>query len=152
MSTNWLIILGTILVIVIFAIIRQTMQKTHPAPAPPVWESRDPMSFEDFYANFYAESGLNEAVVFKLLEFISISSGIEYKLIRPDDVLDSFPKGSLRKHVLEFAEIMVKATQKAEIPNAGYWFDPKIETVDDFIRKLGPLATKVEEHHRQLHL
>jgi hypothetical protein len=52
--------------------------------------------------------------------------------------------------VLEFAEIMVKATQGAA-PRSGIWFDPRIETVDDFIRKLGPLAARVEERQRQLH-
>lgn len=148
---KWVIIVGTIIVVVIVAVIRRKMLERQPPPVPPVWESREPMQFEDFYQQFYAHSGLAEAVVFKLLEFVSISSGVAYKLIRPEDLLDSFPKGSLKKHVLEFAEIMVKATRTAQVPNQGLYFDPKIETVDDFIRKLGPLATRVEEHHRQLH-
>jgi len=148
---KWVIILGTILVIVVAAIIRRKMLERKPPPAPPVWNSREVMQFENFYAQFYTNSGLSEAVVFKLLEFVSLSSGVEYKLIRPEDPLDGFPKGSLKKHVLEFAEIMVKATQNAQVPNRGLYFDPNIETVDDFIRKLGPLATRVEEHHRQLH-
>jgi hypothetical protein len=149
---KWLVILGTILVVVVGAIIRRKWLERRPTPAPPVWDSREPMTFEDFYRSFCADAGLDEAVVFKLLEFISLSSGVDYQRIRPEDPLDDFPRGSLRKHVLEFAEIMVRATPKTEIPGAGYWFDPKIETVDDFIRKLGPLAAKVEEHHRQLHL
>lgn len=148
---KWIIILGTIIVVLIVAVIRRKMLERQAPPTPPVWESRERMQFEDFYAQYYANSGLAEAVVFKLLEFISLSSGVEYKLIRPEDVLDAFPKGSLKKHVLEFAEIMVKATRTAHVPNQGPYFDPKIETVDDFIRKLGPLATRVEEHHRQLH-
>lgn len=148
---KWVIILGTIVVAVVAAIIRRKMLERQPPPAPPVWDSRERMQFEDFYAQFYVKSDLSEAVVFKLLEFIALSSGVEYKLIRPEDPLDAFPKGSLKKHVLEFAEIMVKATQNAQIPNQGLYFDPRIETVDDFIRKLGPLATRVEEHHRQLH-
>ncbi len=148
---KWVIILGTILAVVVFAIIRRKMLERKPPPAPPVWNSRDRMQFEEFYAQFYVNSGLSEAVVFKLLEFVALTSGIEYKLIRPEDSLAAFPKGSLKKHVLEFAEIMVKATQTAQIPNRGLYFDPNIETVDDFIRKLGPLATRVEEHHRQLH-
>jgi hypothetical protein len=148
---KWLVMLGTVLAIVVAAIVRRMMMEKQPPPAPPVWESRERMAFEDFYAQFYKDSGLSEAVVFKLLEFVSLSSGVEYKLIRPEDSLDSFPKGSLKKHVLEFAEIMVKATRTAQIPKDGLYFDPNIQTVDDFIRKLGPLATRVEEHHRQLH-
>jgi hypothetical protein len=93
---------------------------------------------------------VSQAVVFKLVEFISLSSGVDYKLILPDDSLDDFPKGSLRKHVVEFAEIMVKATRSGT-SRTGLWFDPHIETVDDFIRKLGPLAERVEEQQRQLH-
>ncbi len=148
---KWVIILGTIIVVVIVAIIRRKMLERNPPPAPPVWDSRDPMPFEEFYAQFYTNSGLSEAIVFKLLEFVAMSSGVDYRLIRPEDLLDAFPKGSLKKHVLEFAEIMVKATQNAQIPNRGLYFDPNIQTVDDFIRKLGPLATRVEDHHRQLH-
>ena len=148
---KWLIILGIVLVVMIVAIIRRKMLERQPAPEPPVWNMREPMAFEKFYAEFYMNSGLSEAVVFKLLEFVALSSGVEYRLIRPEDSLETFPKGSLKKHVLEFAEIMVKATQTAQIPNRGLYFDPNIETVDDFIRKLGPLATRVEEHHRQLH-
>lgn len=148
---KWLVILGTILVVVVVAVVRRKMLERRPPPAIPAWSSREPMVFEEFYAQFYANSGLAEAVVFKLVEFVSLSSGVEYKLIRPEDRLDDFPKGSLKKHVLEFAEIMVSATRTAQIPNRGFYFDPNIETVDDFIRKLGPLATRVEEHHRQLH-
>lgn len=148
---KWVIILGTILVVVVAAIIRRKMLEGRPPSAPPVWGSREPMQFEDFYAQFYSDSGLSEAVVFKLLEFVSLSSGVAYKLIRPEDSVDAFPKGSLKKNVLEFAEIMVKATRTAQVPNQGFYFDPNIETVDDFIRKLGPLAMRVEEHHRQLH-
>ncbi len=148
---KWVIILGIVLAVMIVAIIRRKMMERQPAPEPPVWNTREPMAFEKFYAEFYMNSGLSEAVVFKLLEFVALSSGVEYRLIRPDDSLETFPRGSLKKHVLEFAEIMVKATQTAQIPNRGLYFDPNIETVDDFIRKLGPLATRVEEHHRQLH-
>ncbi len=148
---KWVIILGTILVVIVAAIIRRKIVERRAPPAPPMWHSRDPMQFEEFYTQYYANSGLSEAVVFKLLEFISISSSVEYKLIRPEDSLDAFPKGSLKKNVLEFAEIMVKATRTAHVPKHGLYFDPKIETVDDFIRKLGPLATQVEEHHRQQH-
>lgn len=148
---KWVIIFGTILVLVIVAMIRRKVLERKPPPVLPDWKSRDPMQFEEFYSQFYRNSGLSEAVVFKLLEFVSISSGVEYKLIRPEDLLDAFPKGSLKKHVLEFAEIMVKATRTAQVRNQGLYFDPNIETVDDFIRKLGPLATRVEEHHRQLH-
>jgi hypothetical protein len=148
---KWLVILGTILVVVVAAVIRRRMLEKRPPPAPPVWDSREPMAFEAFYLQFYADSGLAEAVVFKLLEVISISSGLDYKLIRPEDPLDAFPKGSLKKHVLEFAEIMVRATRTAQLPTEGSYFDPNIETVDDFIRKLGPLATRVEDYHRQLH-
>ncbi|MGE5114166.1 MAG: hypothetical protein ACM3JB_25170 [Acidobacteriaceae bacterium] len=148
---KWLVIFGTVLVVIVAAILRRKMLERTPPPPPPVWESREHMHFEEFYSKFYADSGLSEAVVFKLLEFIALSSGIEYKLLRPEDRLDSFPKGSLEKHVLEFAEIMVKATRNVEAPVERQWFDPHIQTVDDFIRKLGPLASKVEEHHRQLH-
>jgi hypothetical protein len=147
---KWLILLGTVVVIVVFAIVRRKMLERRPPPAPPVWDSRQPLPFEQFYDRYYAESGLSEAVVFKLLEFISLSSGVDYKLILPDDPLDNFPKGSLHKHVLDFAEIMVKAL-RAGAPRSGVWFDPQIQTVDDFIRKLGPLATRVEEQQRQLH-
>ena len=148
---KWLIILGTVLVVIVAAILRRKMLERTPPLPPPVWESREHMPFEEFYSKFYADSGLSEAVVFKLLEFIALSSSVEYKLVRPEDALDSFPKGSLKKHVLEFAEIMVKATRCVEAPSERQWFDPNIQTVDDFIRKLGPLASKVEEHHRQLH-
>ena len=148
---KWVIIFGTIIVVIIVAIIRRKMLERQPQPSPPVWNSRDSMPFEEFYAQFYTNSGLSEAVVFKLLDFVSISSGVEYQRIRPEDLLDAFPKGSLKKHVLEFAEIMVKATRTAQVQNQGLYFDPNIESVDDFIRKLGPLATRVEEHHRQLH-
>jgi hypothetical protein len=147
---KWLILLAIVAIIIIFAIMRRKILERRPVPAPPVWESRHPLAFEQFYDRYYAESGLSEAVVFKLVEFISLTSGIDYKLILPDDSLDDFPKGSLRKHVLAFAEIMVKATQGAA-PRSGIWFDPRIETVDDFIRKLGPLAARVEERQRQLH-
>ncbi|MDT8071110.1 MAG: hypothetical protein ROO76_23375 [Terriglobia bacterium] len=148
---KWLVMLGTILAIVIVAIVRRMMMEKQSPPPPPVWDSRERMPFESFYEQFYKDSGLSEAVVFKLLEFVSLSSGVEYKLIRPEDSLESFPRGSLKKHVLEFAEIMVKATRTAQITNQGQYFDPNIQTVDDFIRKLGPLAMRVEEHHRQLH-
>ena len=147
---KWLILLGTVVFIVVFAMVRRKMLERRPPPAPPVWESRLPLSFEQFYDRYFAESGLSEAVVFKLLEFISLSSGVDYKLILPDDSLDDFPKGSLRKHVVEFAEIMVKATRSGT-SGTGLRFDPHIETVDDFIRKLGTLAERVEERQRQLH-
>ncbi len=148
---KWLIVLAIVVLILIFAIIRRKVLERQAPPPPAVWESRHPLSFEQFYDNFYAESGLSQATVFKLLEFISLTSEVDYRLILPDDLLDSFPKGSLRKHVVEFAEIMVKATKGGMQPNSRIWFDPRIETVDDFIRKLGPLAARVEEHHRQLH-
>jgi hypothetical protein len=150
LAMKWLVLLGTVIVIVVIAIVRRMMLERQPKPAPPVWDSRHPLPFEQFYDRYYAESGLSEAVVFKLVEFISLSSGVDYKLILPDDPLDNFPKGSLRKHVVEFAEIMVRATRGAA-PRSGIYFDPRIETVDDFIRKLGPLAERVEEQQRQLH-
>jgi hypothetical protein len=148
---KWLILFCTMLAVIAFAIIRRKMLERRPKPAPPMWESRQPLPFEQFFDKYYAESGLTEAVVFKLLEFVSLTSGVDYKLILPDDPLDDFPKGSLRKHVLEFAEIMVKVTRASGPPRSGIWFDPRIETVDDFIRKLGPLAARVEEQQRQLH-
>ncbi len=148
---KWLIALSIVFIILIFAILRRKAAEKRPAPPPPVWESRERMRFEDFYEQYYGHSVLPEAVVFKLLEFVSLSSGVEYQLIRPEDPLDRFPKGSLRKHVLDFAEIMVKTLRHSEHKAAGMWFDPNIETVDDFIRKLGPLAARVEEHQRQLH-
>jgi hypothetical protein len=147
---KWLILLGTVVIIVVFAIVRRKMLERRSPAAPPVWDSRIPLPFEQFYDRYYAESGVSQAVVFKLVEFISLSSGVDYKLILPDDSLDDFPKGSLRKHVVEFAEIMVKATRSGT-SRTGLWFDPHIETVDDFIRKLGPLAERVEEQQRQLH-
>jgi hypothetical protein len=148
---KWLVILGTVLVIAVVAIVRRKMLERRPPPAIPAWSSREPMAFEEFYAQYYSNSGLAEAVVFKLVEFVSLSSGVEYKLIRPEDRLDGFPKGSLKKHVLEFAEIMVKATRTAQLSSDRFYFDPNIETVDDFVRKLGPLASRVEDYHRQLH-
>ncbi|HEX6878928.1 MAG TPA: hypothetical protein VF135_01065 [Terriglobales bacterium] len=148
---KWLIALSIVFIILIFAILRRKAIEKRPTPAPPVWESRERMRFEDFYQQYYGNSVLPEAVVFKLLEFVSLSSGVEYQLIRPEDLLDSFPKGSLRKHVLDFAEIMVRTLRHSGNKPSGMWFDPKIETVDDFIRKLGPLAARVEEHQRQLH-
>src|SRR5512146_1551350 len=140
---KWIVILGVVAVAVAIAIVRRKMLERRPPAEPPVWDSRTEMAFEEFYPTFYANSGLSEAVVFKLLEFVALSSGVQYKLIRPEDSLDAFPRGSLKKHVLEFAEIMVKATRTAQIPNQGLYFDPRIETVDDFIRKLGPLAMRV---------
>jgi hypothetical protein len=148
---KWLILVSIVVVILVFAIVRQKMIARRPAPPPPVWDSRHPLPFEQLYDRYYAESGLSEETVFKLLEFISLTSGVDYKLILPDDHLDEFPKGSLRKHVLEFAEIMVRATRVGTQQRSGLWFDHHIETVDDFIRKLGPLAARVEEQQRQLH-
>lgn len=148
---KWILLISIVIVILIFAILRKKMLARRPAPAPPVWPTRHPLEFEEFYDRFYAESGLSNTTVFKLVEFISMTSGVDYKLILPDDRVDDFPKGSLRKHILEFAEIMVKATRATEPPKSGVWFDPKIDTVDDFIRKLGPLAARVEEQQKQVH-
>ncbi len=148
---KWLILFTIVVIILVFAIVRQKMIARRPVPRPPVWDSRHPLPFEQFYDRYYAESGLSEETVFKLLEFISLTSGVDYKLILPEDQLDQFPKGSLRKHVVEFAEIMVRATRVGTQQRTEMWFDHHIETVDDFIRKLGPLAARVEEQQRQLH-
>lgn len=145
---KWLFLI-IIVIIMVFAIFRQKLIARHPVPCSPVWDSRHPLPFEQFYGLYYLDSGLSEETVFKLVEFISMTSGVDYKLIRPDDPLDGFPKGSLRKHVFEFAEIMVRAT-RVGTQRSGMWFDRNIDTVDDFIRKLGPLAERVEEQQRQL--
>jgi len=148
---KWLLLLSIVFAVVILAILRRKYLERKPPLPQPVWETRTPISFEEFYDRYYVDSGLPDATVFKLLEFIALSCGIEYRKLRPEDELDTFPKGSLKKHVLEFAEILVKASSRADTPEARYWFDPQVNTVDDFIRKLGPLAAKVEEQQRQLH-
>lgn len=148
---RWLILLGTVLAVVIFAIARRKIVERRPPAPPPVWDTRTPIAFEEFFRAFYATSGLEESVVFKLLEFVALSSGVNYKLIRPEDPLDSFPGESLKRHVRTFAETMARATCRATLANTIAWANTPVETVDDFIRKLGPLATQVEEHQRQLH-
>lgn len=147
---KWVLLISIVLIILVFAILRKKVV-SRPQPSAPMLDSRRPIPFEEFYDHYYAESGLSDTTVFKLIDFISITSGVDYKLILPDDRIDDFPKGSLRKPILEFAEIMVKAVRTTEPPKSGVWFDPQIETVDDFIRKLGPLAARVEEQQRQLH-
>lgn len=148
---KWLLIVSLVFIILIIAIVRQRTLARRPAPPPPVWETRSPISFEQFYDRYYAESGLSEPTVFKMMEFISLASSIDYRLILPDDRLDDFPNGSLRKHVLEFGAVLVNAKQNRSQPTSRVLLHAQIDTIDDFIRKLGPLAARVEEQQRQLH-
>src|SRR5262245_17194421 len=131
---KWLVLLGTMVVVITFAIVRRKIIERRPPAPRAVWETRTPVSFEEFFSNYYASSGLDETVVFKLLEFISLSGGIDYKLIRPEDPLDSFPRGALKKHVHKFAETMAQATGKATLANTIAWANTPVETVDDFVR------------------
>ncbi|HXE92039.1 MAG TPA: hypothetical protein VNK82_13865 [Terriglobales bacterium] len=103
---------------------------------------RSPLSPEAFFATYYQSSGLPKEVVFKLLEDLERATGVPRTLLRPDDrlwegsVVDESLFDSLHTVALETAlqEISEQAGCRIELA--------QLETVDAYIRTLGPWEAK----------
>ena len=102
---------------------------------------RGEMPPEEFYATYYAESGIPRPIVLELLKEIAESIEIPIPLIRPTD--------SFERELSDFddemcdggmAEISFRAHGRVQLH--GVRLEPgQIKTVDEYIRFFGILAT-----------
>ncbi len=110
------------------------------------WAGRPPMPFEEFYAHYYADAGLEREYVQRTLDYVARGGGVPASQIRPEDRLDSFPKKGIARSVafLEklFSGLLAGALQQQGVSPSELHF----ETVDDVIRKFEPHKSVVFSH------
>lgn len=106
--------------------------------AEPIFALRAPMSFEEFYNQYYAADNIDRTFVRQVLELASKAGGIPVEQLRPEDRLDQLPKHLLYRGV-QFVEQMLDAGIRRRAIEQGI---PPVEfhlqTIDDLIRQLEP--------------
>lgn len=114
-------------------------QPVAPEPAAePIFALRSPLSFDDFYNQYYAADNLDRSFVRQVLELVSRIGGIPVEQLRPEDRLDHLPKHTLYRGV-QFVEKILDAGIRKRAMEQGI---PPVEfhlvTIDDLIRQLEP--------------
>ncbi|HEU5404428.1 MAG TPA: hypothetical protein VFU86_23975 [Terriglobales bacterium] len=106
--------------------------------AEPIFALRSPMSFDEFYQQYYAADHIDPSFVRQVLELISKTGGIPAEQLRPEDRLDQLPKHMLYRGV-QFVESMLEAgIRKRAIEQGIPPIEFHLETIDDLIRQLEP--------------
>lgn len=125
---------------------REQVTIAYPAPEQPtatpvgmpMFSTRSPMSFDDFYSQYYAAENIDRSFVQQVLEMVSRAGGIPVEQLRPEDRLDQFPKHMLYRGV-QFLEKVLEAGIRKRAAEQGI---PSVEfhlvTIDDLIRQLEP--------------
>ncbi|HWR36573.1 MAG TPA: hypothetical protein VN622_11955 [Clostridia bacterium] len=132
------IVLGVVLFIV-FAIFRRMSQESRlvNTGVMTIWQQRAPMAFEDFYAHFYARSGIPAEDVRKILQMIAQGTGVPEDRLRPEDRLEDLKPGALRMQLGLMKRLLmneqIRREMKIEAPQ-----DWKVDTVHEVITTLGP--------------
>ena len=125
-----------------------------PVPAPGVedfdqWSQRSPMSFDDFYNQYYASAKLDREFIRKMLDFVARTGGVPQDRIRPEDRIDQFPKKTLSRMV-GFVEKLLEGPLANAARQQGV--DPgtlHLETVDDILRHLEIHKDSISGHLHQ---
>lgn len=106
--------------------------------AEPTFALRSPMSFDEFYNQYYAADNIDRGFVRQVLEMVSKVGGIPVEQLRPEDRLDQLPKHMAYRGV-QFLEKMLESGMRKRAMEQG--IPPIIfhlETIDDLIRQLEP--------------
>lgn len=94
------------------------------------------MTFDEFYRKYYADADLENASVFKTLEFVAKAGGVPSETIRPEDRIEDFPRKNLAR-TTRFVEKLLTGPLSRLGQTQG--LDPltfHVETVDDLIRHM----------------
>ncbi len=106
--------------------------------AEPIFALRSPMSFDEFYDQYYAADNIDRSFVRQVLELVSKAGGIPAEQLRPEDRLDALPKHMLYRGV-QFVEKMLDAGIRRRATEHGIPpVEFHLETIDDLIRQLEP--------------
>lgn len=100
-----------------------------------MWEQRGPLAFEDFYAQYYSNSGIPAEDVQKVMKMIATATGVPEDRIRPDDRLEDLKPGALRVQLALLKRVLAKVQEEDATKPPPQW---RQDTVDDVIRTLGP--------------
>jgi hypothetical protein len=106
--------------------------------AEPMFALRSPMSFDDFYNQYYATDNIDRSFVRQVLEFVSKSGGVPVEQLRPEDRLEQLPKQAVSRWV-QFLKKMLDAGMRKRGAELGVApVELHLDTIDDLIRQLEP--------------
>ncbi len=131
---KWLVLAAVLIIIFII----QRRIRTESAPIGPVayWLQRPDMSFEEFYSQYYASSGLDRDFVRNALEMVAHATAVPATKLRPEDRIDDLKPGALHTALSLLQRIdSTGLLEKAGLPHPQNW---QVETVDGVIKFLTP--------------
>lgn len=121
-----------VILVVVFAIFRRMNRET----IIPFWQQRPEMPFEDFYSQFYGNSGLERDGVHMILNMIARATRVPETRILPNDRVDDLKPGVVESSLAMLRRVLDSDIVKGlGIAHPTNW---NVETVDDVIRLLVP--------------
>lgn len=106
--------------------------------AEPIFALRSPLSFDDFYNQYYAADKIDRSFVRQVLELVSKIGGIPVEQLRPEDRLEQLPKHTLYRGVRFVEQMLDAGIRKRAMEQGVPPMEFHLETIDDLIRQLEP--------------
>lgn len=113
------------------------------APTQTEFSLRAPMSFDDFYKQYYAKDNLDREFVEKILAYVAHAGGVPPEQLRPEDRLQDLPKRSAYFGMKMVEKFVGGALQNRAHEQGISVPELHLDTVDSLIRSLEP-------HHLEL--
>jgi hypothetical protein len=113
------------------------------APTQTEFALRAPMSFDEFYRQYYANDNLDREFVQKILAYVAHAGGVPAEQLRPEDRLHDLPKRSAYFGMKMVEKFVGGALQNRAREQGVDVPELHLDTVDSLIRSLEP-------HHLEL--
>jgi hypothetical protein len=114
-----------------------------PASTQTEYSLRAPMSFDDFYRQYYANDNIDREFVQKILLYVSHAGGVPAEQLRPEDRLHDLPKRGAYLGMKMVEKFVGGALQNRAHEQGVTVPELHLDTVDSLIRSLEP-------HHVEL--
>jgi hypothetical protein len=114
-----------------------------PAPTQTEFSLRAPMSFDDFYRQYYANDNIDREFVQKILLYVAHAGGVAAEQLRPEDRLHDLPKRGAYLGMKMVEKFVGGALQNRAHEQGVTVPELHLDTVDSLIRSLEP-------HHVEL--
>ena len=114
-----------------------------PVPTQTEFSLRAPMSFDEFYRQYYANDKIDREFVQKILRYVSHAGGVPAEQLRPEDRLHDLPKRGAYLGMKMVEKFVGGALQNRAHEQGVTVPELHLDTVDSLIRSLEP-------HHVEL--